>query len=278
MEVLLLVSMISGRSSTSLWRLLAIMVIAGALSACGAQQVTVKGDFPTPLMDPMPLRIGIWYDEEFSTHEFFDDAAGRSEASWLVKTGEAQVQMWDTVLGSMFVELVPMRGKPGGGEMNQVVDAILVPPIDELQYAIPLHTNVKVYAIWLRYRFELMLNHGDEIANWTMTSYGKTPTAFMRSDTGAVNLAAVMALRDAGANFATNFARVPDVQNWLEQRSNPASRNATLQSQSRSQQEAEPTTDQAQARSDTDTSAPIPAPQPAPQPISPDTTDERAGS
>jgi len=186
--------------------------------------------------------------------------------------------MWDTVLGSMFVELVPMRGKPGGGEMNQVVDAILVPHIDELQYAIPLHTNVKVYEIWLRYRFELMLNHGDEIANWTMTSYGKTPTAFMRSDTGAVNLAAVMALRDAGANFATNFARVPDVQNWLEQRSNPASRNATLQSQSRSQQEAEPTTDQAQARSDTDTSAPIPAPQPAPQPISPDTTDERAGS
>jgi len=119
-----------------------------------------------------------------------------------------------------------------------------------------------------------VLKNGDEIANWTMTSYGKTPTAFMRSDTGAVNLAAVMALRDAGANFATNFARVPDVQNWLEQRSNPASSNATLQSQSRSQQEAEPTTDQAQARSDTDTSAPIPAP----QPISPDTTDERAGS
>ena len=52
-----------------------------------------------------------------------------------------------------------------------------------------------------------------------MTSYGKTPTAFMRSDTDAVNLAAVMALRDAGANFITNFSRVPDVQNWLEKRS-----------------------------------------------------------
>ena len=212
-------SMISGLRTTAFWRPLMALVIAGVLSACGSQQVTVKGDFPTPLMDPMPLRIGIWYDEEFSNHEFFDDAAGRTEASWLVKTGEAQVQMWNTVLGSMFVELVPMRGKPGGSEMNEVVDAILVPHVDELQYAIPLHTNVKVYEIWLRYRFDLMRNNGDEIASWTMTSYGKTPTAFMRSDTDAVNLAAVMALRDAGANFITNFTRVPDVRDWLERRS-----------------------------------------------------------
>ena len=216
--------MISGHRSAPQWRSLMALVIVGVLSACGAQQVTVNGDFPTPLMDPLPLRIGIWYDEAFSTHEFFDDAAGRTEASWLVKTGEAQVQMWDTVLGSMFVELVPMRGEPGGSEMNEVVDAILVPHVDELQYAIPLHTNVKVYEIWLRYRFDLVLNNGDEIASWTMTSYGKTPTAFMRSDTDAVNLAAVMALRDAGANFITNFGRVPDVQNWLEKRSRAVGR------------------------------------------------------
>lgn len=238
-----------------MWRLLMALVIAGVLSACGSQQVTVKGDFPTPLMDPMPLRIGIWYDEAFSTHEFFDDAAGRTEASWLVKTGEAQVQMWNTVLGSMFAQLVPMRGEPGGSEMNEVVDAILVPHVDELQYAIPLHTNVKVYEIWLRYRFDLVLNNGDEIASWTMTSYGKTPTAFMRSDTDAVNLAAVMALRDAGANFITNFSRVPDVQNWLEKRSRAGRRKGTQLPQTK----IEPAADQAQAQSDAATAAAIKA-------------------
>ncbi|MEP0203808.1 MAG: hypothetical protein ABJ084_06030 [Halioglobus sp.] len=234
------------------------LLIAGVLSACGSQQVTVKGDFPAPLMEPMPLRIGIWYDEAFSTHEFFDDAAGRSEASWLVKTGEAQVQMWDTVLGSMFVELIPMRGKPGGGEMNEVVDAILVPHIDELQYAIPLHTNVKVYEIWLRYRFDLMRNNGDEIASWTMTSYGKTPTAFLRSDTDAVNLAAVMALRDAGANFITNFARVPDVSNWLEQRFQ-SSNTAQL-----SQPNAQANQDQAQTQRDNSAEVTVEAQEPSP--------------
>ena len=238
-----------------MWRPLMALVIAGVLSACGSQQVTVKGDFPTPLMDPMPLRIGIWYDEAFATHEFFDDAAGRTEASWLVKTGEAQVQMWNTVLGSMFAQLVPMRGEPGGSEMNEVVDAILVPHVDELQYAIPLHTNVKVYEIWLRYRFDLVLNNGDEIASWTMTSYGKTPTAFMRSDTDAVNLAAVMALRDAGANFITNFSRVPDVQNWLEKRSRTGRRKAAQLPQTK----IEPAAEQAPAQSDAATAAAIKA-------------------
>ena len=102
--------------------------------------------------------------------------------------------------------------------MNQVVDAVLIPHVEELQYAIPAHTNIKVYEIWMRYRFELVTTGGQAIAEWTMTSYGKTPTAFLRSDKEAVNLAAVMALRDAGANFATSFTRVPDVQKWLQKR------------------------------------------------------------
>jgi len=38
----------------------------------------------------------------------------------------------------------------------------------------------------------------------------------MQSDSDAVNLAAVMALRDAGANFITSFLRVPGVMDWID--------------------------------------------------------------
>ena len=188
------------------------------LSACGPAQVDVEGNFPAPLMEPLPLTIGIWYPEEFANHEFTETAKSREESGWIVKTGEAQVQMWDTLFDGMFYQMVHMKGQPGPGQMNQVVDAVLVPHVEELQYAIPAHTNVKVYEIWMRYRFEMKTTGGEPIAEWTMTSYGKTPTAFMQSDEGAVNLAAVMALRDAGANFATNFTRVPEVQDWLQEK------------------------------------------------------------
>jgi hypothetical protein len=194
-------------------------LLLALLVGCGPAQVVVEGNFPPPLMEPLPLTLGVWYGEDFATHEFFDEAKSRSESSWIVKTGAAQVQMWDTLLAGMFTNVVAMKAKPGQDQMNQVVDAVLIPHVDELQYAIPAHTNIKVYEIWMRYRFELVTAGGQSIAEWTMSSYGKTPTAFLQSDEAAVNLAAVMALRDAGANFATNFTRVPAVQEWLQQRS-----------------------------------------------------------
>jgi len=192
-----------------------LALLTVVLAACGPNRVMVEGSFPVPLMEPLPLRLGVWYPEEFANHEFFDEAKSRAESSWIVQTGEAQVQMWNILLGGMFEELVPMKGAPGPEQMNPVVNAVLIPHVEELQYAIPAHTNVKVYEIWMRYRFELVTTGGDPIAEWTMPAYGKTPTAFLQSDEAAVNLAAVMALRDAGANFATTFTRVPAVQAWM---------------------------------------------------------------
>ena len=190
------------------------------LGACGGKQVIVKGEFPSPLMTPLPVSLGVWYLEDFSNHEFFDESKGKNDSDWTVKTGESQVRMWDIVLGGMFENLVHMQAKPGPDIANPEVDAVLIPHVEELQYAIPTHTHFKVYEVWMRYRFELLTTRGDPIAEWSMAAYGKTPTAFMQGDEAAVNLAAVMALRDAGANFIVTFARVPDIQQWL-QHTNP---------------------------------------------------------
>jgi hypothetical protein len=199
-------------------RFLITALLATLVAACGPTKVVVEGNFPPPLIEPLPLTLGVWYGEDFANHEFFDEARGRNESSWVVQTGAAQVEMWDTLLAGMFRDLVHMKGAPGAGQMNPVVDAVLVPHVDELQYTIPTHTNVKVYEIWMRYRFQLVTVSGEPIAEWTMTAYGKTPTAFLQSDQAAVNLAAVVALRDAGANFSTGFSRVPDVRQWLQER------------------------------------------------------------
>ena len=198
-----------------LW--LAATLLLGLLAGCGPAKVVVEGEFPPPTMTKLPLTLGVWYDQDFANHEFFDEAKSKTESSWLVTTGQAQVEMWDSMLNGMFAQIVPMIGKPGSEQMNPAVDAVLIPQVAELQYAIPAHTNVKVYEIWIRYRFQLVTTGGDPIAEWTMPAYGKTPTAFLQSDQEAVNLAAVMALRDAGANFANSFARVPAVQAWLQQ-------------------------------------------------------------
>jgi hypothetical protein len=192
--------------------------------------VIVEGNFPEPLLDPLPITMGVIYPPAFAQHEFFDEAKGRAESDWLVKTGEAQVAFWDILLGGLFQEVVHIDSWETVESEGGRIDGVLIPSIAELQYTVPTHTNVKVYEIWMRYEFRLAnmaaihqqadgalsFNPDDRLAQWPITAYGKTPTAFLQSDEEAVNLAAVVALRDAGAHFITTFGRTPEVAAWLD--------------------------------------------------------------
>ncbi len=197
-------------------RTLFITALFCTLVGCGPTKVVVQGHFPAPLIEPLPLTLGVWFSEDFTGHEFFDGAKASEESNWVVNTGAAQVQMWDRLLASMFEQVTVLKSPPEAGRSSPIVDAVLIPHVEELQYAIPAHTQIKVYEIWMRYRFELVTIDGQPIAEWTMSSYGKTPTAFLQSDQEAVNLAAVMALRDAGANFISRFSQTPAVREWLQ--------------------------------------------------------------
>lgn len=220
----LLGSMTLGLSAKRLAALFILLFVV----ACTSREVIVEGAFPTPLIDPVPVSVGILFTQEFRAHELIDDATGRGEVSWRVSTGSAQVDFWSTLFPAFFQNVVFINSYEDLETYD--VDAVLIPEVSEVQYAIPLYTSVKVYEIWMRYQLSLVepeqimdtdnktinLENMQAFAEWPLTAYGKTPTAFMQSDVDAVNLAAVMALRDAGANFITSFARVPGVMDWIE--------------------------------------------------------------
>ncbi|MDP4650176.1 MAG: hypothetical protein NWS56_00305, partial [Haliea sp.] len=79
-------------------RWLTTLVLACLLAGCGTKEVIVQSEFPDPVMNRLPLTLGIWYDDAFANHEFFDEASGRAESSWRVNTGQAQVELWQTLL------------------------------------------------------------------------------------------------------------------------------------------------------------------------------------
>jgi hypothetical protein len=214
------------------WLLLLCLTLLGA--GCASKQVVVEGKFPTPLMDPLPITVGLIYPKAFAEHEFFDEAKGRADTDWLVKTGEAQVKFWDKVFNGMFAEVVHIRDWKTVQTRGSDIDGVVIPSISDLQYTIPTHTNVKIYEIWMRYDFRLVdvsaihqqddgaltVNPDERLAAWPVTAYGKTPTAFLQTDEEAVNLAAVVALRDAGAHFITTFGATPDIAAWLDEIAN----------------------------------------------------------
>ncbi|MED5539329.1 MAG: hypothetical protein VX819_02195, partial [Pseudomonadota bacterium] len=82
-----------GRKARRLLTLITLLVLA----ACTSREVIVKGSFPTPLVDPVPVSVGVLFTQEFKEHELVDDATGRGEVSWRVSTGTAQVEFWSTL-------------------------------------------------------------------------------------------------------------------------------------------------------------------------------------
>ena len=154
-----LASTIFDRESAVLGRYLLVLCIALLGTGCASKQVVVEGNFPTPLLDPLPVTLGVIYPSAFAQHEFFDEAKGRAESDWLVKTGEAQVEFWDILFSGMFEDVVHIRDWETVQSRGADIDGVIIPAIAELQYTIPTHTNVKVYEIWMRYQFRLSLIH-----------------------------------------------------------------------------------------------------------------------
>lgn len=179
------------------------------LSGCGTT-LEVKGEFPTPLIDPLSHSLGVNYLPEFSQFQYVEQSEERDD--WEIGIGTAQEQLFSQVLKAMFTDIV-MVDTP----QAQLTDLVLQPTLEEFQYNMPRETNVKMYEVWMKYNLKVYNRQGQLIADWIMTAYGKTPSAFMQTDQSALNEALVVALRDAGARMSLSFRHVPEIKQWLAQ-------------------------------------------------------------
>lgn len=288
------------------------LAIASCLLAVGcSNSLVVEGQFPSPMIDKLPLTLGVHYEDEFRQYVYEEKSEDRTK--WTIDSGQAQTQLFNTVLPKMFEKVVMIDAIPGQLVAEETVaetdtaagastgqephpakadgvgqpeeatpeeagtaasdadtpwdevplattkppvsapeaeradnqpeapvtqetdhptkapakpannidysqfDLLLSPRVDEFQYAMPRETKVNVFEIWIKYNMRVYTNDGQLIADWIMSAYGKTPTAFMKSKEEALNEAVIMALRDIGASLSLGFSRVPEIRAWLEQ-------------------------------------------------------------
>ena len=187
------------------------------LSACN-QSLTMeaKTDVPTPLAVKLPINIGVHYDENFRNYTYEENSEDRQ--NWSIKSGTSQVDLFDRVLPSMFQDISYIEDISGTLLTN--VDGVLVPEVEDMQFALPRETKSDLYEVWIKYKVSLLDKNGDLVADWPVTGYGKSSTEFLKSRDKGMQAAINSAFRDAGARFALSFSRIPPVRQWLA--ANPA--------------------------------------------------------
>ena len=196
-----------------LWsKVLALLLVASLMGSCGVSNLVIEGSFPTPNINKIPLSMAIFYDDalrEFSYMEYSE--TGREEIN--IESGESHIRLFNAVLPAMFEEVIEIDGMDD--PMVQEVDAVFSPTIEEFQLALPEKTKLDVYEVWIKYNMRIVDRSGNSLADWVVTSYGKTPTATFLSVEDGINEAAIVALRDLASSFSLNFSQIPEVQDWL---------------------------------------------------------------
>lgn len=206
------------RANYSSFKVLLLLCLAALLSGC-THTLVVEGQFPSPLVNRIPASVALHLPKDFKDYRYIEQSTDRSK--WIIDMGEAHSNMFQTVVPGMFNQVQVLNTLPTTDQsMADMagIDFVIMPRMEEFQYTLPSETKVKVYEIWLKYNIQVFDGRGGLIADWILTAYGKTPSGFMQSDEAALNQAVVVALRDAGANLALNFANVPEVRAWLAQR------------------------------------------------------------
>lgn len=188
-------------------------LLAGCLGATVAVP-TEAGEFPVPLLEPLPLAVGLMLDDTLTSYVHEEERPSNGE--WRIAIGPAQPAMFNNLFAGMFTAHQQVSGV-SAEEQGQEVQGILQPSIEQVQFATPAQTRTDYFEVWIRYQVKLF-DDGKLLGEWPISAYGKANVQNygISSTSPALQAAAFAACRDAMAYFAVQFQKVPAVKAWIE--------------------------------------------------------------
>jgi hypothetical protein len=193
----------------SRFRCLAI-VASACLTGCGGSQVIVESAFPTPLIEPLPVSMGIMLPDELYNFIYTEDIPDQS--LWTIALGDANVAMLAPIFKVMFRETrdVESLALVTG---DSTLDGVIEPKLEKFEFDVPTGERDEFVEVWLQYQITVYEPDGGTVIQWPVSGYGKSE--LIRDAEDAVQRAAVVAMREAGATIATKFSEQPQVKTWL---------------------------------------------------------------
>ena len=185
------------------------------LFGCTGANVVVETVVPSPLVDRLPVRVGVFFDE--SLKGYVHQETLEDHGNFRIELGSVQVPVFERVFDALFEETVTLSTMEAGDG----VEAVIVPVFEELQFAIPAQTRSQFFEVWIKYRIDVYDPGGELLAQWPLPAYGKSNErnfGFMEDSKGSgLTEASVRALRDAAARLSFYFPRVPEIADLVKE-------------------------------------------------------------
>jgi hypothetical protein len=200
---------------------LSTVLFATILAGCSSS-VLVESDFPTPLVETLPVRMGVIFDP--ALYDFVHAEDLPQQATWTIALGNANVAMLSPLFERMFRETRTITDLPVAAAARSELDGVLRPILEKFEFDVPVGQRDQFVEVWMQYRLTLYDPDGSVVTEWPVSGYGKAELTRRRTE--SVHEAAVVAMREVGAAISTKFAAQPDVSYWLQERRNEAALSA----------------------------------------------------
>jgi hypothetical protein len=187
-----------------------LAAVCACVAGCG-REVAVAVSIPAPLVEALPLTVGIVYDKEFSEYVYSEKATG---ADWTVNLGNSTIIMMDKVLKTAFAKVVRLDALPTTDAPAAGVDFVLKPAVDEYAFLTPQDAGVDFYSVSIRFQFDAFAPNGLPVDQWQINSYGRVRSKKLNPKE-SLEAATDLALRDAAATMALDFKQRPQIQALL---------------------------------------------------------------
>ena len=187
------------------------------LAACTATKLDTKAQLPPPLIEQLPVRVGIIYSPEFRDYRHRET---RGTIEYEVNLGAAHVTNLDWLLKAMFREVVPVEQPDRIGQINPPLAFVLQPKFEEYSFLTPKDVAGEAFIVTIRYLLTLYDGHGARVDSFTLTGYGRERARSLASKE-PLALATQRAMRDAGAKVAVELTDQDSVRLLLRGAGSP---------------------------------------------------------
>lgn len=179
------------------------VLLTGLVAGCASSVEMATPTIPAPLVDPIPVNIGLRMPDNFQHFVHKESVYGREE--WTIDLGGSNAAFFRQLFGYLF-NSVKVLGK-NDDPQTLGLDALIEPTIDAFEFSTPNQSKTSAFAVWIRYRLKVYDRDGRLVSNWPVSAYGKASTDG-RSNKGALQRAALLAMRDAAALMIMKFDKV----------------------------------------------------------------------
>lgn len=124
-----------------------------------AQPKSVPIPRPKPVLQPVPLSVGIYYSDELKNFEY---VRGIPDIHWVVPIGENSVKAFRTVMPELFTSVIELAESELFARDD--VDIIIEPAIEEFHFRLGSERHSNLHSIV--YRFNIYQNNGIPLRVW----------------------------------------------------------------------------------------------------------------